>query len=158
MFDIGTGPDASAVGKRREASGSGPRAPGPGSPAGRLSQQTAFPRLPVRGEPAMPAFLARRPPGNRGEPVDVERRDDAPVVFLRRGRRYTVGAVLAHWWETAAWWESAELAGPASGSSVADDERELWRVEASARGGPDVVVELCFSWVTGRWAITAVHD
>ena len=100
----------------------------------------------------MPAFLARRPPG-RGEPVDVERRDDAPVVFVRRGRRYKVGAVLAHWWETAAWWESAELAG-----AVADDERELWRVEASARGGQDVVVELCFSLVTGRWAITAVHD
>jgi hypothetical protein len=96
----------------------------------------------------VPAFLARR----SGEPVDVERRDDVPVAFVRRGRRYAVRAVLAHWWETAAWWESAELAG-----AVADDERELWRIEATARGG-DVVVELCFSWVTGRWFLTAVHD
>jgi hypothetical protein len=96
----------------------------------------------------MPAFLARR----YDEPVDVERRDDVPVSFLRRGRRYTVRAVLAHWWEAGAWWESRELT-----AGITDDERELWRVEATA--GPHVaVLELCFAWSTGSWTVVAVLD
>jgi hypothetical protein len=74
----------------------------------------------------MPAFLARR----YDEPVDVERRDDVPAGFVRRGRRYAVRAVLAHWWETGAWWEGGDLT-----AGVADDEREMWRVEAGVVGG-----------------------
>jgi hypothetical protein len=102
-------------------------------------------------------FLARR----YAEPVDVERRDDAPVAFTRHGRRYAVRAVLAHWFETPAWWETADPADPADsafGVSVADDEREMWRLEATTRGGGVAVVELCFSWVRGGWVLTAVHD
>ena len=97
----------------------------------------------------MPAFLARR----YDEPVEVERRDDAPVVFVRRGRRYTVRAVLAHWWETGAWWETGNLAVVAG-----DDERELWRVEAAAGDRAAVVAELCLRWTTGTWTVTAVLD
>lgn len=96
----------------------------------------------------MPAFLARR----YDEPVDVERRDDVPASFVRRGRRYAVSAVLGHWWETGAWWTGDLTAG------VTDDERELWRVEASTAGGSVAVVELCFSWATGGWTVTAVLD
>jgi hypothetical protein len=99
----------------------------------------------------MPAFLARR----YADPVEVERRDDVPAAFVRDGRRYEVRAVLAHWWETGAWWlDAADTAGPA----VADAERELWRVEAAARGRSVAVVELCFAWATGRWTVTAVLD
>jgi hypothetical protein len=102
-----------------------------------------------RREPQMPAFLARR----YDEPVDVERRDDAPAAFVRRGRRYAVLAVLAHWWETGAWWETGDLA-----IGAGDDEREKWRVEAAAEGRSVVVVELCLSWTTGTWTVTAVLD
>jgi hypothetical protein len=91
--------------------------------------------------------LARR----YDEAVEVERRDDVPVAFVRRSRRYAVRAVLAHWWETAAWWERPD-------GTVGDDEREVWRVEASIGAGPVAVVELCFSWSTGRWALAAVLD
>jgi hypothetical protein len=97
----------------------------------------------------MPAAAARR----YAQRVDVERRDDEPVAFVRHGRRYAVLAVLAHWWETGPWWESTALT-----SGVGDDERELWRVEAAAPGRSTGVVELCFSWSTGRWTLAAVHD
>jgi hypothetical protein len=104
----------------------------------------------------MPASLARR----YAEPIDVERRDDQPVAFTRQGRHYTVRAVLAHWYETPAWWEGDDAgdADDGCGISVADDEREMWRVEAATRGGTVGVVEICFSWVRGRWALTAAHD
>jgi uncharacterized protein DUF6504 len=97
----------------------------------------------------MPAFLARR----YDEPVDVERRDDVPLSFTRRGRRYAVRTVLGHWWETGPWWQSSELT-----AGVTDDERELWRVEAAAAGRSVAVVELCFSWSTGSWTLAAVLD
>jgi hypothetical protein len=106
----------------------------------------------------MPA--SRRPAFARryAEPVEVERRDDAPAAFVRRGRRYLVRRVLAHWWETSAWW----VADPGDGSAAArvgDDELELWRVEAAAVGGGGVsVVELAWSWPAARWSLVAVLD
>lgn len=122
----------------------------------------------------MPAFLARR----YDDPAEVESRDGTPVAFMWKGRRYIVRAVLAHWWETGPWWETADLAAPAeagTGGVVADDEREMWRVEAVTpgmrypRSGSDcwvaggeadvvAVVELCLSWVSGRWTVVAVLD
>jgi hypothetical protein len=96
----------------------------------------------------MEAFLARR----RDEVVDVERRDDAPAAFVRRSRRYTVRAVLAHWWQVRPWWEGT-APGPA------DDEHEIWRVEAVGPAGTGVlVVDLAFGWTTGTWTLTAVAD
>ena len=97
----------------------------------------------------MPASLARR----YDEPVEVERRDDEPVAFVRHGRRYAVRAVLGHWWETRAWWESGDLT-----AGVCDDERELWRVEAATRAGSVAVLDLSFAWATGCWAVDAVLD
>jgi hypothetical protein len=99
----------------------------------------------------MPAFLARR----YADPVEVERRDDVPIAFVRRGRRHVVREVLDHWWATGAWWIDAE---DTPGSGVTDDEREFWRVEAAAPGRSSTVVELCFAWTTGRWTVTAVLD
>jgi hypothetical protein len=96
----------------------------------------------------MPA-LARR----YDERVQVDHRDNAPIAFVRRQRGYVIRAVLAHWWETGAWWESTDLTG-----GVADDEREMWRVEAAAPGRSAVVVELAHSTTTGRWSLTAVLD
>ena len=105
----------------------------------------------------MPASLARR----YAAAAEVLRRDDEPALFTWRGRRYAVRAVLDHWWETPAWWVGRGVDGTLGGS-VGDDERELWRVEAElvgSRGGSAAaVMELCFAWATGTWAVTAVLD
>jgi len=97
----------------------------------------------------MPAFLARR----YDECVQVDHRDNEPVAFIRRHRGYVVRSVLAHWWETGPWWQTAEVT-----EGLADDEREMWRVEAAAAGRAVVVVELCHSRSTGRWTVAAVCD
>ena len=98
----------------------------------------------------MPAFLARR----YDEPIDVERRDDVPSSFVRRGRRYAVQVVLAHWWETGAWWQAADLT-----AGLADDEREMWRVEASrGRGHGSGVYDLCLDWTAGGWTLVRAQD
>ena len=96
----------------------------------------------------MPA-LARR----YDESVHVDHHDNAPIAFVRRHRGYVIRTVLAHWWETGAWWEK-----PDADAGVADDERELWRVEAAAPGRSPVVVELAHSSATGRWTLAAVLD
>ena len=96
----------------------------------------------------MPAFLARR----YDEHVQVDHRDNEPVAFVRRHRGYVVRSVLAHWWETQAAADVASVGG------VQDDERELWRVEATTRSGTVVVADLCFAWHTGRWTLAAVVD
>jgi hypothetical protein len=103
----------------------------------------------MSGQSSARPSLARR----YDEPIEVERRDDDPVAFVRRGRRYAVRQVLAHWWETGPWWTTVEPDG-----GVGDDERELWRVEAAAPGRGVVVAELCFAWVSGRWTLAAVLD
>jgi len=99
----------------------------------------------------MPAFLARR----YAVATDVERRDDQPVAFTWRDRRYVVHDVLDHWWETAAWWMR-----DGADDGIGDDERELWRVEARAgrATGGSVVVELCFAWRRGTWTVDTVMD
>ena len=76
----------------------------------------------------MPAFLAR----HYDAPTEVERRDDEPAVFVWRGRRHVVREVLAHWWQTGAWWERLD-------AGLDDDEREIWRVEAVAAGHREAV-------------------
>jgi hypothetical protein len=95
----------------------------------------------------MPAFLAR----HYDAPTEVERRDDAPAVFVWRGRRHVVREVLGHWWQAGAWWERLD-------AGLDDDEREVWRVEAAAAGRSPVVAELSFSWSTGTWSVVAVLD
>ena len=99
----------------------------------------------------MPASLARR----YDERVQVDHRDNEPIAFVRRHRGYVVRAVLAHWWETGPWWEAPE---PETDGGVADDERELWRVEAATRAGSVAVLDLSFAWSTGCWAVDAVLD
>jgi hypothetical protein len=95
----------------------------------------------------MPAFLARR----YDDTADVEQCDGAPTAFTWRGRRYFVAHVLGHWWETGAWWHRLD-------EGVDDDEREIWRVEATTRGRASVVVELAFAWSRGTWSLVAVLD
>jgi hypothetical protein len=104
------------------------------------------------------------------DPVDVRRQADEPAEFLWRGRLYVVRGVLAHWVETGAWWRSA-AAGAVTGaadptddtvpSSVAlvEDERELWRVEASAGRLRDTgVFDLCLDLTAGAWTLARALD
>jgi hypothetical protein len=105
------------------------------------------------------------------DPVDVRKGwvtgVEGPEQFLWHGRLWKVRAVLAHWVETAPWWQSSGVravvgseeatpdptvemtsptTGPTGGVTGGDllVERELWRVEAgagrAAGGGPDDVL------------------
>ena len=109
------------------------------------------------------------------DPVEVRRGwvtgVEAPEQFLWRGRLWKVRAVVAHWVETAPWWQSSGVravvgsddAGGGSAAPVGDllVERELWRVEAG-RGavGPDGggVFDLSFDWSDGRWQLVGCVD
>jgi hypothetical protein len=113
------------------------------------------------------------------DPVDVRRGmvdgSEGPEQFLWRGRLWKVHAVVAHWVETGAWWDSAGAravlgteAGEVGGRalSVLPDltaEREVWRVEASrgrlsAEGGGGGVFDLLFDWAEGSWRLASCAD
>jgi hypothetical protein len=118
------------------------------------------------------------------DPVDVRRGmvdgSEGPEQFLWRGRLWKVHAVVAHWVETGAWWDSAgaravlgtdEGAATEAGKggaalSVLPDlaaEREVWRVEASrgrlsAEGGGGGVFDLLFDWAEGSWRLARCMD
>jgi hypothetical protein len=121
------------------------------------------------------------------DPVEVRkgRIDDVegPDQFLWRGKLWKVRAVLAHWVETGAWWQSAgaravigtddtaplveegrspvtrpgDRTGDRTGDLLA--ERELWRVEAAAGMSPDPgVFDLSFDWSDGSWQLVGCVD
>jgi hypothetical protein len=83
------------------------------------------------------------------DPVEVSRRDDAPELFLWRGRLYQVRDVLAHWVEAGQWWRStaatALTAGDQMPSAQADDlvlapipSSPKWAQRAWGEPAPDV--------------------
>jgi hypothetical protein len=102
---------------------------------------------------------------------------EGPEQFLWKGRLWKVSAVVAHWVETGAWWESRgvravlgadKTGGTDTGSARADDlsaEREVWRVEAG-RGMSSVppddtvrgVFDLVFDWTEGSWRLARCLD
>ena len=118
------------------------------------------------------------------DPVDVRKGmvdgSEGPEQFLWRGRLWKVHAVVAHWVETGAWWESSGAravlgtdtgleAGLEGGGgralSVLPDltaEREVWRVVASRgrlsaeHGGG--VFDLLFDWAEGSWRLARCVD
>ncbi len=120
------------------------------------------------------------------DPVEVRRGEtDGPEQFLWRGRLWKVRAVVAHWVETAPWWQStaaqavigtdepaADLTADRSPEGAGADllvERELWRVEAGrgmvAVTGPDGevmhtsgVFDLSFNFSDGRWQLVGCAD
>jgi len=118
------------------------------------------------------------------DPVEVRRGwvtgVEAPEQFLWHGRLWKVRAVIAHWVETAPWWQSSGVRAtigsedaPVEGdraSVTAGDllvERELWRVEAGRGAGPAAgdgvsggggVFDLSFDWSDGRWQLVGCVD
>lgn len=118
------------------------------------------------------------------DPVEVRRGmvdgSEGPEQFLWRGRLWKVQAVVAHWVETGAWWESPgaravlgtealeATEGEQSGRAVSvlpdlAAEREVWRVEASrgrlsAEGGGGGVFDLLFDWADGSWRLARCLD
>jgi hypothetical protein len=125
------------------------------------------------------------------DPVDVRRGQvagaggtavlvEGPEQFLWRGRLWRVTAVVAHWVETGAWWQSSgvhavlgadEQEAGSPGRPVGTDlaaEREVWRVEAD-RGMASVrddgegrpgrgVFDLVFDWAEGSWRLSRCLD
>lgn len=115
------------------------------------------------------------------DPVDVRRGmvdgAEGPEQFLWRGRLWKVHGVVAHWWETGAWWDSAGARavlgtepgdGPAStppAGTVTElgAEREVWRVVASrgrlgAAEPGGGVFDLLFDWTEGSWRLARCLD
>ena len=116
------------------------------------------------------------------DPVDVRRGmvdgAEGPEQFLWRGGLWKVHAVVAHWVETGAWWESAGARAalgtdspgpePKAGGALAvlpdlTAEREVWRVEASrgrvsAETGGGGVFDLLFDWAEGSWRLARCMD
>ena len=118
------------------------------------------------------------------DPVEVRRGEtDGPDQFLWRGRLWKVRAVIAHWVETAPWWQSTtvqavvgtdehpDLTGEQAPPVGADllVERELWRVVAgrgmvAVTGSDGEVVhtsgvfDLSFNWSDGRWQLVGCAD
>ncbi len=105
--------------------------------------------------------------GGRGTVELVE----GPEQFLWRGRLWKVSAVVAHWVETGAWWQSSGVHAVLGEDREADHrvdlsaEREVWRVEAG-RGMPSSlrsetargVFDLVFDWADGSWRLTRCLD
>lgn len=112
------------------------------------------------------------------DPVDVRRGvvdgSEGPEQFLWRGQLWKVHAVVAHWVETGAWWESpgaravlgTDAEEDAGGLAVLPDltaEREVWRVEASCgrlsrEAGGGGVFDLLFDWAQGSWRLARCAD
>ena len=127
------------------------------------------------------------------DPVDVRRGQvaagagdtavlvEGPEQFLWRGRLWRVSAVVAHWVETGAWWQSGrvhavlgadEPEGSETGSGTGglsgdlSGEREVWRVEADrGRSAAPVdgrpgrgVFDLVLDWSDGTWRLTRCLD
>jgi hypothetical protein len=116
------------------------------------------------------------------DPVEVRRGEtEGPDQFLWHGRLWKVRSVLAHWVETAPWWQSAGARAAIGSEVVPDDsgttltagppvtgtdllvERELWRVEAGRGSGAtgserSGVFDLSFSWTDGSWQLVGCAD
>ena len=101
---------------------------------------------------------------------------EGPEQFLWRGKLWKVRAVLAHWVETGAWWQSAGARAVIGSDDTGDDpppagsgdllgEREVWRVEAAAgmkvpddEGLGGGVFDLSFDWSDGTWQLVGCVD
>ncbi|WP_181310632.1 DUF6504 family protein [Nocardioides campestrisoli] len=108
------------------------------------------------------------------DPVEVRRGPvpgpgpEGPEQFLWRGRLWKVRAVVAHWVETAPWWQSVgavAVRGEAVPTREQDDllvEREVWRVEAGRGAAPGAagagVFDLSFDGSSGRWQLVGCVD
>jgi hypothetical protein len=97
---------------------------------------------------------------------------EGPEQFVWKGRLWKVSAVVAHWMETGAWWQSRGVHavlgsedradGTGSGSADLSVEREVWRVVA-ARGMSSAdtgggVFDLVFDWTDGSWLLARCLD
>lgn len=82
------------------------------------------------------------------DPVEVQRRDDEPALFLWRGRLFAVRAVLAHWTEAGSWWSGSAVRAFTSGDAAAPTTAPLetepipsspkWAQRAWGEPAPDV--------------------
>lgn len=85
---------------------------------------------------------------------------EGPEQFLWRGRLWKVRAVVAHWVETAPWWQPTDdQSGDQTGDLLV--ERELWRVEAGRGVAVDDgggVFDLSFDWGDGHWQLVGCAD
>ena len=85
-----------------------------------------------------------------GAAADGAGADPAPAWFVWRRRRYQVQQVAGRWVEVGCWWRAAQ---------AADEEFDLWRVEAVAqRQGQRGQFDLCRHRGSGQWFLVRVFD
>ena len=74
-----------------------------------------------------------------------------PEQFVWRRRRYRVLEVVQRWVEVGFWWRAAR---------AADEEYDMWRVEAAAerRRGHVGQYDLCRHRGTDRWFLVRAFD
>ena len=123
------------------------------------------------------------------DPVEVRRGlvtgVEGPEQFLWRGRLWKVRAVLAHWVETGAWWQSSGVravvgsddpvrrgatpgatcaaapAGTCSPSASSGGSRPAavpGRRPVTASPAAGGVFDLSFDWTDGRWQLVGCVD
>lgn len=101
------------------------------------------------------------------DPVEVRRgATEGPDQFLWRGRLWKVQEVIAHWVETAPWWQSSSVRAVIGSDDGESDrsgsdllvERELWRVEAGRGRDSHGIFDLSFTWTDGRWQLVGCLD
>ena len=105
---------------------------------------------------------------------------EGPEQFLWHGRLWKVRAVLAHWVETAPWWQSSGARAVVGSDDAAPDDAGPDRAapggptcSSSASsggwrpgpGGPPAVTvrgggvfDLSFDWADGRWLLVGCAD
>ena len=118
--------------------------------------------------------------GPLGPDTGAEGMAEGPQQFLWRGRLWKVRAVVAHWVETAPWWQTGGVRSVIGTEDAAAEvtergptplgdlliERELWRVDAGRPRPPATepgdepsaaavtgVFDLSFDWADGRWTL-----
>jgi hypothetical protein len=89
-------------------------------------------------------------------PTPSNDQQHVPEQFLWRGRLYVVRGVIAHWFESVAWWGGSRrlLEG-----AIPPHEQEVWRVEAQpGRSSLPGVYDLCHDAATGQWMLARSMD
>ena len=108
------------------------------------------------GSPGEPVEVVAISDGNDGDDGN-DGNDGAPAVFCWRGRRYTVGAVVATWVEAMPWWVDR---GYGQRTAEHTAQRHVWRVEAAPRTGTSGVYDLyrISRGGTAQWGLERVID
>jgi hypothetical protein len=88
------------------------------------------------------------------EEIEVITRDQAPVEFTFRGRRFRIHAVLSRWNESGGWWKRLTSSSTAH-DPIDDAPRAFFTVEAAPLGAL-ATFQLERNDTTGEWEVRSL--